>query len=352
MHLHQIGINNLYQLWYNIPQLNDKLRGIGNNNNNTLVLGYTILDEDLNDYARLCHDHFMFITKQSDILPPHLEEDIYDVNMLLEEIFSNIDTEMSYQLSESDSNNSTREEYIVDEKKDNETVHQVMNSTSSASSLHNMHQVIIDSGADCHIGGKHWLPLSPTTGTNVKHASILGFCSDEEINGLLIVNAITKTTSNKGEVVIIRSHHLIYNSTSNTMLLSLYELHEAGVVIDDISLHHLHKDGQMGTQSLYFKNGVQISLFSQATLLTFNAELPTFWEYTQALHGKLKIIDIGIKNWDPRHQSDNIVNFHCLTSSFTHNKILQYPNNNDDYDVNTGQIFSRKHSRLQRKDAT
>jgi hypothetical protein len=37
-----------------------------------------------------------------------------------------------------------------------------------------MQLVIIDSGADCHIGGKHWLPLSPTTGTYVKRASILG----------------------------------------------------------------------------------------------------------------------------------------------------------------------------------
>jgi hypothetical protein len=37
----------------------------------------------------------MFITKQLDILPPHLEENMYDVNMLLKEIFSDNDTEIS-----------------------------------------------------------------------------------------------------------------------------------------------------------------------------------------------------------------------------------------------------------------
>jgi hypothetical protein len=53
LHLHQIGMNNLYQLWYNIPQLNDKFRGMNNNNNP--AFRFTISDEDLNDYAKLCY---------------------------------------------------------------------------------------------------------------------------------------------------------------------------------------------------------------------------------------------------------------------------------------------------------
>ena len=115
----------------------------------------------------------MFITKQLDILPPHLEENMYDVNMLLKEIFSDNDTEIFFHSQDSDSN-ATRDEIIVDEADDNETIHHRAMNLISTQMGNYMQLVIIDSGADCHIGGKHWLPLSPTTGTYVKRASILG----------------------------------------------------------------------------------------------------------------------------------------------------------------------------------
>lgn len=122
--------------------------------------------------------------------------------------------------------------------------------------------------------------------------------------------------------MIIRSHCLIYNSTSDTALLSTYELREAGAVIDNISLRHWHKDGQKDPQCLYFKNGVHIPLFAEATLLMFTAELPNSQQYVQVLHGTLKFVDIGIRSWDPSRHNDNIVNPNCITSLLSHAQIL------------------------------
>lgn len=107
-----------------------------------------------------------------------------------------------------------------------------------------------------------------------------------------------KTIDNKGEIVIIRSRHLIYYPTSKTSLLSMYYLCEVGIVLM-MYLHIIHTKMVIRILNPYFQNGIQIPLFLQATLLTFIAKFPTLQDHMRALLGKMKIVDIGIKNWDP-----------------------------------------------------
>ncbi|MCP4500508.1 MAG: hypothetical protein GY822_11165, partial [Deltaproteobacteria bacterium] len=165
---------------------------------------------------------------------------------------------------------------------------------------------ISDGGADSHVGGKGWLPITPTSGPGVKHAELVGFDKDSaRKSNLPIVSAITKATTDSGKTVILRAPHMVYNKDSPHTLLSEYEMRETGLIVDTVAKHHLaDTDGNYGTQSIIFDDGEIISLSKKATLMTFAAEQPTMEEYETH-----PIYDIGILDWCPQdHYDDNSLN--------------------------------------------
>ena len=71
---------------------------------------------------------------------------------------------------------------------------------------------IIDGGADSHIGGRTWLPLTPLSGPLVKYANVIGF--DEKSAkklGLPIIQAVTKVILPNRERMLLHAKQLIYN---------------------------------------------------------------------------------------------------------------------------------------------
>jgi hypothetical protein len=71
---HKIGINNLFQLWYQLPMINKSYA------NYVATQGYILSPEIINLYATTCHQHFMYITGQTMIKPPHLMVTMYATN--------------------------------------------------------------------------------------------------------------------------------------------------------------------------------------------------------------------------------------------------------------------------------
>ena len=92
---------------------------------------------------------------------------------------------------------------------------------------------IPDGGADSHVGGKTWLPLTPLSGPTVKFSNVTGF--DEEAAkkfGLPIVSAVLKTVNTDGKEIIMRAKHLIFNATYPHTLLSTCQMSEVGYAKD------------------------------------------------------------------------------------------------------------------------
>ena len=86
---------------------------------------------------------------------------------------------------------------------------------------HTQDLCIPDGGADSHVGGRTWLPLTPLSGPNVKFANVAGFDEDSAHKfGLPIVTAVLKAVNEEGKEIILRAKHLIFNATSaHTCLL-------------------------------------------------------------------------------------------------------------------------------------
>ena len=157
--------------------------------------------------------------------------------------------------------------------------------------------LIIDAGADSHVGGSHWLPLTPLSGPGVKYANVVGF-DDQHArkNGLPIVSAITKVYTDKGWV-LIRAKHLVYNGSTNHSLLSTYQMREMKLLVDDVSRRHVKdEDGNYGTQSIQFPDGCILPLSVMSALMTCNAVKPTMDDYTEQ---HLPVYDIAHENWTP-----------------------------------------------------
>ena len=58
---------------------------------------------------------------------------------------------------------------------------------------------IVDSGADSHVGGNAWLPLTPISGPLVKTANVIGFDESSTCKtGLPIIAAVTKVETEHG----------------------------------------------------------------------------------------------------------------------------------------------------------
>ena len=168
--------------------------------------------------------------------------------------------------------------------------------------------VIVDAGADTHIGGKHWLPLSPTEGPSIKKANIIGFDEGATKSGLPVIEAVTKVVLRSGETVLLRAKHLVYNNTSNHTLLSTFQLRDVGFVVDDVAKHHLkNNSGEKGGQCITLEDGKHIDLEVLSALMIFKAELPTMEEYE---HSKLPIYDIAQPNWNPSHHYDDATALH------------------------------------------
>ena len=143
---------------------------------------------------------------------------------------------------------------------------------------------ILDSGADSHVGGSSWLPLTALSGPLVKFANVIGF--DHKSNkklGLPIVTAVTKNVNNEGETIFLRAKHLIYNASSHHTLLSTYQMRELGIIVDDIPKRHLRDTSTYGTHSITFpKSRHVIPLSTKSAIPSFTVTKPTLSEYIEA----------------------------------------------------------------------
>ena len=140
---------------------------------------------------------------------------------------------------------------------------------------------IPDGGADSHVGGKTWLPLTPISGNNIKYANVTGFDENSAKKfGLPIIAAIAKVTTREGISIILRAKHMIYNGTSSHTLLSTYQMREVGLIVDDVSKRHWKDRNSTGTQSIISPNGNHvINLITKGALNTFQISKPTIEEY-------------------------------------------------------------------------
>ena len=85
---------------------------------------------------------------------------------------------------------------------------------------------------------------------------------------------------------------MVYNIGLPHSLLSDYEMHEASLIVDNVSKRHRVDDnGILGSQTITFTDGKSISLFTKATLMMFTTELPTLTKYET-----FPVYDIGIEN--------------------------------------------------------
>ena len=125
----------------------------------------------------------MFITGQTNSQPPHFMTSMYTTDMLedqssttsyhmsdFEEYAMDKDSEMDFSSGEDDD---------IGGNQNNNVTHQASTMTvnQEAYKAHIEHiallttritqRIIIDSGADCHVGGQHWLTLTPTNGPHV-----------------------------------------------------------------------------------------------------------------------------------------------------------------------------------------
>ena len=160
-------------------------------------------------------------------------------------------------------------------------------------------------GADSHVGGPIWFPLTPLSGPNVKLANVTGFDEDSAKKfGLPIIGAVIKATNEDGTTLMLCAKHLIYNASSPHTLLSCYQMRELGIIVDDVSKCHLKDSTTNGTHSITFPNhGQIINLVTRGALSTFTVSKPTLDEY---LHTpEEQILDIAIENWNPKNTMRN-----------------------------------------------
>ena len=129
---------------------------------------------------------------------------------------------------------------------------------------------IVDSGADSHVGGSAWLPITATNGPLVKYANVVGFdAKDTMKKGLPIVSDITKCITKTGDPCFIRAKHMVLNHTSPHTLLSTYHMRNLGIIVDDVSKRHLKSIEQHSTSSIQSSNSNTLNLEPRGVLQTF-----------------------------------------------------------------------------------
>ena len=93
----------------------------------------------------------------------------------------------------------------------------------------------------------------------------------------------------------MRPKHLIYNETSTHTLLSTYQMQEMGIIVDDVSTHHLKDEDTHGTHSMKFP-GSEHTLAPET-----HGALPTFCVMKQIMEEYMNaqeedIVDIAFPN--------------------------------------------------------
>ena len=71
---------------------------------------------------------------------------------------------------------------------------------------------IADDGADTHVGGKGWLPITPISDPGVKYVNLVGFDAESAKKANLpIVSAITKVEDQNGKEIILCAKKMVLN---------------------------------------------------------------------------------------------------------------------------------------------
>ena len=168
---------------------------------------------------------------------------------------------------------------------------------------------ITDGGADSHVGGRTWLPLTAISGPNVKFANVTGFDEDSAKKfGLPIVQDEIKAISPEGKTMMLRAKHLIFNPTCPHTLLSTYQMRELGLIVDDVSKRHLKDVTSNGTHSIILPEMDRtIHLTTRAALSTFTVTKPTLKEYLDT--PEEEILDIAIEHWNPQEHNEESLEY-------------------------------------------
>ena len=146
---YKIGINNLFQLWYKLPMINESFA------RQEATQGYILSSEIINLYSTTCHQHFMYVTKQTSFKPPHLMVTMYTTDRFDDELSTTsyhtddfeeetLEEDSEMEFSSDDDDDDSRGD------NNNTTIHQTMFMTMDHNALvatRVTQQVIIDSGA-------------------------------------------------------------------------------------------------------------------------------------------------------------------------------------------------------------
>ena len=138
---------------------------------------------------------------------------------------------------------------------------------------------IVDSGADTRVVGNTWKPLD-IIDYNTPRANVIGFATNVSCKKELPIGTyVTKTTTSTGKEIILRALHAVGNDSSSHTLLCTYQMREIGLIVDDVSKHHVaNKSGITGTQSIVFQDGTTVALKCKHTLMSFTTTIPTEYE--------------------------------------------------------------------------
>ena len=170
----------------------------------------------------------------------------------------------------------------------------------------------MDGGADSCIGG---IGLHILAYTGHK-ANLVGYDDRHtKKDGLDICTLVTRYQQNSNsKPMLLVAHEMIYNPGSCISLLSEFQLREHSCVIDSVSRRHRKNvKGDLGTQSFYPRDDLEIPLKVMKGLLGFYIQEPTQEELDTL--DRVKIT--SDQSWHPREFQDNdmAVDFHQYRTS-------------------------------------
>ena len=119
-----------------------------------------------------------------------------------------------------------------------------------------------------------------------------------------IVTAVSwiETPSFKG---LIWVHEAIANMESNLSLISEYQFHDSGCIVDSVHRQHKLSEDQQGTQCILAPDGeTTIPLQLRSGLMTFTSRLPSRKEYLKYKDNAIDLTRAEVI-WKPRDHTDD-----------------------------------------------
>ena len=213
----------------------------------------------------------------------------------------------------------------------------------------NIPLMISDGGADtCVLGGKHWHVLSYTN----RKVNVIGFDpASARKNNLPIVSACTVVKDKKGKEYLLEVHEAVLNMSSNTTLLSEFQMRHAGCEVDSVATIH-SKQGNYGFQGLKIDD-VILPFSVRGCLMTLYQRKPNK-EDLRVLSQITATLDVP---WSPtdHYDEDKSTIYYDVTTVYATNQEddshLYYfdPQDNEESIIHHGKTFDMNTTNFDKK---